>query len=360
MKNWMKIFLAASATLCLSVSLFAGCSPAEKNNGASVDVEKWQETVVASGESGSLTLVDYMYFLRSTQQGVEQSVIDSGSHTAETLHEYWTTAGDDGTIPEETLKTQSLVDAKYFTTLYQLALDAGTTVPPDVAAESIEIVDSELETMNGEAEDAEKAFFETYGVSSEQMKSIYSKIDHINQYLYDMTDVSDEDVRAAFDADSSLYDQVRVRHVLILSDDTMTEEQRTAAKEKADDLLAQLQGGADIGALAAEHSEDPGSKENNGEYTFGRNQMVPEFESWAFSAQIGDQGIVETSYGYHIMEMMENLPGDFEYVKDYLKQQMGDEVAYALMGEAMATANDDSKWTVDQTVVDGIVVSVPK
>ena len=52
-------------------------------------------------------------------------------------------------------------------------------------------------------------------------------------------------------------------------------------------------------ALADEYNED-----SNNFYTgVVRGQMVEEFESWLFdeSRALGDVGIVETTYGYHIM-----------------------------------------------------------
>ena len=55
---------------------------------------------------------------------------------------------------------------------------------------------------------------------------------------------------------------------------------------------------------------DPGSKDHGGEYTFPRGRMVPEFEAAAFSLktnQISD--LVETRYGYHIIKLLEKIPG---------------------------------------------------
>ncbi|MBQ4578767.1 MAG: peptidylprolyl isomerase [Clostridia bacterium] len=60
--------------------------------------------------------------------------------------------------------------------------------------------------------------------------------------------------------------------------------------------------------MAKDHSED-GSASQGGLYTgVFKGQMVEEFDAWCFdeARQPGDHGIVETSYGYHIMYFVEH------------------------------------------------------
>lgn len=57
-------------------------------------------------------------------------------------------------------------------------------------------------------------------------------------------------------------------------------------------------------ALATANTNDTGSKETGGLYeNVNPGDMVPEFNDWCFdeSRKAGDVGIVETTYGYHIM-----------------------------------------------------------
>jgi len=93
--------------------------------------------------------------------------------------------------------------------------------------------------------------------------------------------------------------------------------------------LKRAKSGEDFAKLARQYSEDPGSKDNGGEYTFPRGQMMPEFEAAAFSLntnQVSD--VVTTPYGYHIIKLYEKIPAkkiDFDKaesdIKDYLTQQ---------------------------------------
>ncbi len=117
------------------------------------------------------------------------------------------------------------------------------------------------------------------------------------------------------------YDQVRARHILISTLDAernpLPEDKKAEAKKKAEEILAKAKAGEDFAALAKEYSEDPGSKDNGGEYTFGYGKMVPEFETTAFALEPGEiSGLVETSYGYHIIKLEEKIASTPEKVEE--------------------------------------------
>ncbi len=79
-----------------------------------------------------------------------------------------------------------------------------------------------------------------------------------------------------------------------------------AAKQKADDLLNQIKGGADFAELAKKNSEDS-SAANGGDLGFiEKGQTVPEFEDAAFKLEPGQvSGVVKTQFGYHIIKATE-------------------------------------------------------
>ncbi len=57
-------------------------------------------------------------------------------------------------------------------------------------------------------------------------------------------------------------------------------------------------------ALATEHTDDPGSKENGGLYeAFAYGTMVAEINDWIYGEdrKAGDSSIIETDYGYHLV-----------------------------------------------------------
>jgi parvulin-like peptidyl-prolyl isomerase len=128
-------------------------------------------------------------------------------------------------------------------------------------------------------------------------------------------------------------EQVRASHILISTmdkDQNPLPEDKKKDKEKlAKEVKAKADKGEDFAALAKQYSDDPGSKDKGGEYTFGRGQMVPAFEAAAFSLktnQISD--LVETPYGYHIIKLSEKIPAGkrelakvSEQIKEYLVQK---------------------------------------
>jgi peptidyl-prolyl cis-trans isomerase D len=100
---------------------------------------------------------------------------------------------------------------------------------------------------------------------------------------------------------------VKVRHILIKVDAGADPKVDAAAKQKAEDLLKQIKGGADFAALAKVNSDDPGSKEQGGELgMIQRGVTVPPFEKAAFGLEPGQiSDVIKTQFGYHIIKVEE-------------------------------------------------------
>jgi peptidyl-prolyl cis-trans isomerase C len=146
--------------------------------------------------------------------------------------------------------------------------------------------------------------------------------------------ISDDAVRKAYDENPSRFEEperVRAAHVLISTREPITQAAFSEAqiKEKravADKVLARARAGDEFAKLAKEFSEDPGSKDSGGEYTFPRGQMVREFEAAAFSMNPGQiSDIVTTQFGFHIIKLYEKLPPKrlpFDTVAAQIKEQL--------------------------------------
>jgi parvulin-like peptidyl-prolyl isomerase len=77
-------------------------------------------------------------------------------------------------------------------------------------------------------------------------------------------------------------------------------------EKEAQDVLARLNKGAKFANLAKEVSLCPSKKRGGDLGTFGRGQMVKEFETAAFTLQKGQLSpIVKTKYGYHLIKRLE-------------------------------------------------------
>lgn len=147
---------------------------------------------------------------------------------------------------------------------------------------------------------------------------------------------STEAARAFYEENPAEFEapeRVRAAHVLLSTQtEGGTELSETEKAEKlalAKEIVEKARNGDDFAALAKEYSDDPGSKDNGGEYTFPRGQMVKPFEDSAFSMAPGEvSDVVTTQYGYHVIKVLEKLPADmrkFEEVeaniKDFLTRQ---------------------------------------
>ena len=71
-------------------------------------------------------------------------------------------------------------------------------------------------------------------------------------------------------------------------------------------ILDRIKKGDKFSAIAKEVSICPSKKRGGDLGTFGRGQMVKEFENAAFALQKGQiSGIVKTQFGYHIVKRLE-------------------------------------------------------
>ena len=78
------------------------------------------------------------------------------------------------------------------------------------------------------------------------------------------------------------------------------------AQALANDLLAQAKANpGNFAMLAMTNSDDPGSKNNGGEYdNITPGQMVPKFNDFVFNNPVGSIGVVETDFGFHVIKVM--------------------------------------------------------
>lgn len=143
----------------------------------------------------------------------------------------------------------------------------------------------------------------------------------------------DEEVQAAYDeayADFTPQPEFNAAHILVDSE------------ERAQELKAEIDGGADFGELATEHSSD-GSAQNGGDLGwFGLGRMVPEFETAVQELEAGEvSDPIQTQFGWHLIklnETRESAPPPLEEVRaeieDQLRQQQVQDEVDALRDAA--------------------------
>ncbi|WP_298439305.1 peptidylprolyl isomerase PpiC [uncultured Ferrimonas sp.] len=76
-------------------------------------------------------------------------------------------------------------------------------------------------------------------------------------------------------------------------------------EDKAKDLLAQLEKGANFQTLAKKHSTCPSGKKGGSLGEFRKGDMVPPFDKAVFTGAILKPiGPVKTKFGYHIIKVL--------------------------------------------------------
>lgn len=228
-----------------------------------------------------------------------------------------------------------IIEKSSFDHLLQLQLFSAKANDEDKAAGKKE-GDKRMETIRSRAPSEE--------LLARQLKSLNMTVEELHKRLIEeataeavlrrQVNVSDDAVKKFYDDNPSKFEEpekVRAAHILIATGDprqntTLSDDEKKAKRKLAEDLLKRAKAGEDFAKLAKENSDDPGSKDNGGEYTFPRGQMVKEFEAAAFSLQTNQiSDIVTTAFGYHIIKLLEKFPAkkhEFTEVKGDIKRYL--------------------------------------
>ena len=155
----------------------------------------------------------------------------------------------------------------------------------------------------------EKKFQDTLkqqGMTEPELRSFLTVYENITGDI----ELSEADVKAFYDKNIGMYSQpesVKARHILVETED------------EANAIIAELKAGSNFEQLAKEKSTEPGAENSGGDLgTFPRGQMIPEFETAAFSQKVGTYSTtpVKTKFGYHVILVEEHAD---EVTPDYTK-----------------------------------------
>jgi parvulin-like peptidyl-prolyl isomerase len=108
-------------------------------------------------------------------------------------------------------------------------------------------------------------------------------------------DVPQEQLEGLYQQNIAQYDRVRSRHILVEDE------------AQARSILAEVrEDESRFAELAAEVSTDTSNKDQGGDLGLqGRGQFVPEFEALLFSAEPGTYDVVQTQFGWHVVNVQE-------------------------------------------------------
>lgn len=125
--------------------------------------------------------------------------------------------------------------------------------------------------------------------------------------------ITDEEVKARFDEETSKVEQVKARHILVKTED------------EAKAIIKKLDEGADFIELAKKKSTGPSGPNGGDLGFFGKGQMVPAFERAAFALEPGKYTAkaAKTKFGYHVIKLEERRtapPPEYDGVKAKFRQ----------------------------------------
>jgi len=121
-------------------------------------------------------------------------------------------------------------------------------------------------------------------------------------------------------------DSVEARHVLVATTDPQTRQpimDDSTGKKKIDSIRDLVEKGGQRFDSVAAHLSDDGSKTKGGKLPwFGPNQMVKEFQDFAFGHKVGDKGIVKSQFGWHYIEVLGQKNFEPGYKVAYLSRKI--------------------------------------
>jgi foldase protein PrsA len=175
--------------------------------------------------------------------------------------------------------------------------------------------------------------FQTLNINEDVIK------DYLNLYFltesYFRTQIDEQEAREQFELIRENLITASVRHILIKTHDFVDGElveirDDAEARQMADDVYQELQGGTDFAQLAMERSEDEGSSANGGLYAdMPVSGWVEAFKRATMEQEIGVIGEpVQTEYGYHIIRVEDRQEVTFEDMQEDLYGYLAMDLLY--------------------------------
>lgn len=317
--------IALAVVAILAMGAFTGCI---QNTNPAVRVN---DTDMTADEFG------YYVYISQSQMIQEAGVSTSD---ADAVQQYWEEETD-GKKNIDAALDKAVEDASNLLVRYNKAIEMGIEFTDEDKADLDAQIASMKEQTGGEM--GYKNQLAMLGTTAEAFESLYKK----NMIVSKLAEKLEADGTLAVD-DNAVKDYitnnyVKAQHILFLTQDQTTGESFDAAtleekRAKAEATLEKINAGEDFAALMNELSEDTGLANYPDGYEFTKGEMVPQFEEAAFGLEVNAvSGIVETSYGYHIIK---RLP--FEVTEEKIAQYSENAKA-AVQSEKMETLTKEWK-----------------
>lgn len=358
---------ALSLSLVLALTAFTGCGTKGDNSSSSGSGSTSQaetmdlssvtdpflataglsgDTVVATAGDAKITADNLLYWLAATVDSTAQyyAMMDMSASDLP-----WDTEMEDGSTMAEGLLNSALQTAALYSLVPVIAQQEGLSVS-DESTQTLQQAMDKLAEQAGSQEMVDHMLW-----SSALTRDLYTRMYQagdlntqlMNRYYGDGAPDAPKDEDILTYVSDELQIAYKAKHILLKTVDTDKPikdedgkatgeyeplDDATVAQKKAtaEDILAQLQAADDKEALfdelMKEYSEDTDSSGNVNKpegYEAKSGQMVAAFEEAALALQPGQiSGIVESTYGYHIILRLPIQAADYrEQYVSYLMSQ---------------------------------------
>lgn len=272
----------------------------------------------------------------------------------ESLHEYYEQGDPDG-FREQMLQTY--ISFRILSARADEDMRASTE--RDVE-ERVKEYEKQLKS-NSDAKKAWESKSEQWGIRMDDIRG-YLKL-QATAVNYVRSLATEEKMKELYEStlatDPNAYTLATVRHVLVAFEPQGGEARtKEEALQRAREVKAKLDAGADFAEIAKEYSDDPGSSAQGGRYVSNPvSDWVEPFRQAVLALDIGEiSEPVETEYGYHVILVEERKDQTYEEVKDLLQGQvvnqiysdfMEDELPVLIQEIRLPTSEDGSEDAQD-------------
>ncbi len=228
-----------------------------------------------------------------------------------------------------------------------------------VLGANYEVSDEEVEAELASNKEEMGENFDQFLAQNNHTEDSYKKVVRLNllqqKALTEGVEVSDEEIEQQYERQGT---ELNARHILV------------ADEETANEVKAELDGGADFAETAEEYSTDPGSAANGGSLDwFGTGAMVPEFEEAAYALEVDEiSEPVQSQHGFHIIQVTEKREVEGQQPLEDQRETLRSDIAMSKVDQStllpkvaslMEDANIDIKDEELESALDEIMNTEP-
>lgn len=219
---------------------------------------------------------------------------------------------------------------------------------PKVTPEEVDRKLKEMEAGLRELKEGSKSLEEFCHDTHQTLDQLKAAVaDHVRWSNYVKKHASEEALRAYYQANKEVFDQVTVKasHIVVRLPRGAAEAEASKAMAKLKELRAKIVGGqADFAEMARQYSQDPTAK-NGGDLgpPFPRKWAYDEaFSKAAFALKVGEvSDVVRTDHGLHLIKVTERSPGkptEYAGEKEAVAELFAEELRQDVLNEMHKTA----------------------